>query len=55
VIAPVGLERAYATFAGLKSVAILCLYFADGVPALALLRFLIGINAAGLPLSSRVG
>jgi MFS family permease len=48
VIAPVGLERAYATFAGLKSVAILCLYFADGVPALALLRFLIGINAAGL-------
>jgi MFS family permease len=48
VIAPVGLERAYATFAGLKSVAILGLYFADSVPALALLRFLIGINAAGL-------
>src|SRR6266478_5612501 len=48
VIAPVGLERAYATFAGLKSVAILSLYFADGVPTLALLRFLIGINAAGL-------
>src|ERR1700686_225124 len=48
VIAPVGLERAYATFAGLKSVAILGLYFANSVPTLALLRFLIGINAAGL-------
>src|ERR1700686_4694771 len=48
VIAPVGLERAYATFAGLKSVAILGLYFADSVPALAILRFLIGLNAAGL-------
>src|SRR6202048_4479831 len=48
VIAPVGLERAYATFASLKSVAILGLYFADSVPTLALLRFLIGINAAGL-------
>jgi MFS family permease len=46
--APVGLERAYATFAGLKSVAILGLYFANSVPALALLRFLIGVNAAGL-------
>ncbi len=43
-----GLDRAYAAFAGLKSVAILGLYFADSVPALALLRFLIGINAAGL-------
>src|ERR1700692_2028108 len=48
VIAPVGLERAYATFAGVKSVAILGLYFADGVPTLAVLRFLIGMNAAGL-------
>src|ERR1700688_1510896 len=48
IIAPVGLERAYATFAGLKYVAILGLYFADSVPTLALLRFLIGINAAGL-------
>jgi MFS family permease len=48
LIAPVGLERAYATFAGLKSVAILGLYFAAGVPALAVLRFLIGMNAAGL-------
>ena len=48
LIAPVGLERAYATFAGLKSVAILGLYFASGVSALALLRFLIGLNAAGL-------
>src|ERR1700682_6616926 len=48
VIAPVGLERAYATFASLKSVAILGLYFADSIPTLALLRFLIGINAAGL-------
>jgi MFS family permease len=48
LIAPVGLERAYATFASLKSVAILGLYFAGGVPALALLRFLIGVNAAGL-------
>jgi len=48
VIAPVGLERAYATFAGLKSVAILGLYFASGAPAIAVLRFLIGLNAAGL-------
>jgi MFS family permease len=48
VIAPVGLERAYATFAGVKSVAILGLYFADSVPTLAVLRCLIGINAAGL-------
>lgn len=48
LIAPVGLERAYATFAGLKSVAILGLHFADSAPALVLLRFLIGLNAAGL-------
>jgi MFS family permease len=48
IIAPVGLERAYATFAGLKAVAILGLHFADGLPTLALLRFLIGSNAAGL-------
>src|SRR6202051_4703996 len=49
VIAPVGLERAYATFASVKSVAILGLYFAgSSVPTLALLRFLIGVNAAGL-------
>jgi MFS family permease len=48
VIAPVGLERAYATFASVKSVAILGLYFADSVPMLAVLRCLIGINAAGL-------
>src|SRR3984957_11862083 len=48
IIAPVGLERAYATFASVKSVAILGLYFADGAPMLAVLRFLIGINAAGL-------
>ena len=48
IIAPVGLERAYATFAGLKSVAILGLHFADSVPTLMLLRFLIGSNAAGL-------
>ena len=48
LIAPVGLERAYATFASVKSAAILGLYFAHGVPALIVLRFLIGINAAGL-------
>lgn len=48
IIAPVGLERAYATFAGLKAVAILGLYFADSAPLLILLRFLIGANAAGL-------
>jgi predicted MFS family arabinose efflux permease len=47
-IAPVGLERAYATFASLKAVAILGLHFADSVPALMLLRFLIGVNADGL-------
>ncbi len=48
LIAPVGLERAYATFAGLKSVAILGLYFADSISMLMVLRFLIGANAAGL-------
>ena len=48
IIAPVGLERAYATFAGLKSVAILGLAFADDWPWLVVLRFLIGANAAGL-------
>jgi MFS family permease len=48
IIAPVGLERAYATFAGVKSVAILALYFADSAPLLASLRFVIGLNAAGL-------
>ena len=48
IIAPVGLERAYAAFAGMKAVAILGMHFADSVPALALLRFLLGVNAAGL-------
>ncbi len=48
LIAPIGLERAYATFASLKSVAILGLYFADNVAMLFVLRFLIGANAAGL-------
>src|SRR5579871_5167791 len=32
LIAPIGLDRAYATFAGMKAVAILCLHFADTVP-----------------------
>jgi MFS family permease len=48
IIAPVGLERAYAAFAGMKAVAILELYFAVGAPFLVLIRFLIGLNAAGL-------
>jgi predicted MFS family arabinose efflux permease len=48
LIAPVGLERAYATFAGLKAVSILGLHFADGIETLVVLRFLIGSNAAGL-------
>ena len=48
IIAPVGLERAYAAFAGMKAVAILGLYFAVGAPFLVLIRFLIGLNAAGL-------
>src|SRR5450631_3283293 len=48
LIAPVGLERAYATFAGLKAVGILGLYFAEGPVPLAMLRFMIGVNAAGL-------
>lgn len=48
VIAPVGLERAYATFASLKCVAILGLYFAESAPSIAALRFVIGANAAGL-------
>jgi len=48
LIAPVGLERAYATFASLKSVAILGLYFADNISLLMVLRFMIGANAAGL-------
>jgi MFS family permease len=48
IIAPVGLERAYAAFAGMKAVAILAMHFAAGVPFLAVIRFLIGLNAAGL-------
>ena len=48
IIAPVGLERAYAAFAGLKAVSILGLHFADNIAALVVLRFLIGTNAAGL-------
>ena len=48
IIAPVGLERAYAAFAGMKAVAILGLHFADSVPIIVPLRFLIGLNAAGL-------
>jgi predicted MFS family arabinose efflux permease len=48
LIVPVGLERAYAAFAGLKAVSILGLHFADSMPALVILRFLIGTNAAGL-------
>ena len=48
IIAPVGLERAYAAFAGMKAVAILSLAFAANAPSLALFRFLIGLNAAGL-------
>ena len=48
VIAPVGPELAYAAFAGMKAVAILALHFAIGVPLVALIRLLIGFNAAGL-------
>lgn len=48
IIAPVGLERAYAAFAGMKAVAILGLHFADGAAVIVPLRFLIGLNAAGL-------
>src|SRR5580700_781851 len=48
IIAPVGLERAYAAFAGMKAVAISSLYFAQSVPVLMLFRFMIGLNAAGL-------
>jgi MFS family permease len=48
IIAPVGLERAYAAFAGMKTVAILSLSFADGLATLAVLRFMIGASAAGL-------
>jgi MFS family permease len=48
IIAPVGLERAYAAFAGMKAVAISSLYFAESVPVIALFRFMIGLNAAGL-------
>jgi MFS family permease len=48
IIAPVGLERAYGAFAGMKAVAISSLYFAESVPVLAFFRFLIGLNAAGL-------
>ena len=48
IIAPVGLERAYGAFAGMKAVAISSLYFAESVPVLGFFRFLIGLNAAGL-------
>ena len=40
IIAPVGLERAYAAFAGMKAVAILGLYFAEGIS---------GARAAAVP------
>lgn len=48
LIAPVGQIRAYAAFAALKAGAVLGLFFADGMPALLILRALIGFNAAGL-------
>jgi MFS family permease len=48
IISPVGLERAYGAFAGMKAVAISSLYFAESVPVLAFFRFVIGLNAAGL-------
>lgn len=48
IIVPVGLERAYAAFAGMKAVAILGLYFAGHALAIVPLRVLIGFNAAGL-------
>src|SRR6202042_1392974 len=48
IIAPVGLERAYAALAGMKAGAILGLAFAASAPPRALFRFLIGLNAAGL-------
>ena len=48
IIAPVGLDRAYAAFAGMKAVAILGLHFADGAAGIVPLRFMIGLNAAGL-------
>jgi MFS family permease len=48
LIRPVGLERAYAAFAGVKAVAILSLHFASWIPLIAVIRFLIGLNAAGL-------
>jgi MFS family permease len=48
IIVPVGLDRAYAAFAGMKAVAILGLHFSDGVAVIVPLRFLIGLNAAGL-------
>ncbi|MGA2344266.1 MAG: hypothetical protein ABSG29_13830, partial [Steroidobacteraceae bacterium] len=38
IIAPVGLERAYAAFAGMKAVAILSLAFATSAPALTTLK-----------------
>src|SRR5580700_12256959 len=41
IIAPVGLERAYAAFAGMKAVAISSLYFAQSVPVLMIFRFMI--------------
>ena len=48
VIAPVGLERAYAAFAGMRAVAILGMHFAVDAPWLALIRFAMGLNTAGL-------
>lgn len=48
IIVPVGLERAYGAFAGMKAVAISSLYFAASGPSIAVFRFMIGFNAAGL-------
>lgn len=48
VIAPVGQVRAYSAFAAVKAALILLIFFCQSAFPIAVLRFLLGFNAAGL-------
>jgi MFS family permease len=48
LIAPVGQVRAYSAFAAIKAALVLVMVFSTAVLPLALLRFMLGFNAAGL-------
>lgn len=48
LIAPVGQVRAYSAFAAIKAALVLVMVFSSAVLPLAVLRFMLGFNAAGL-------